>query len=59
MKNTKVLSLNDFYSLYAEFGEIYIEKKYKEYQEQFIERGISPFWGFFDLQIIQKIEEMR
>jgi len=59
MKNTKVLSLNDFYSLYAEFGEIYIEKKYKEYQEQYIKKGISPFLGFFDIEIMEKIEEMR
>jgi len=59
MKNTKVLTLNDFYSLFLKLGEIYTEKKYQEYQEQYIKKGISPFLGFFDIETMEKIEEMR
>ena len=54
-----VFNLSDFLFLYRGMSLIYIEKKYKDYQEQFVSKDINPFFGFFDIETIEKIEEMR
>ena len=52
--NRNNLSLDDFKKLYEGLGDIYIESKYRSYLE-LIKKGISLFNGFFDLEVMEKI----